>query len=67
MMPMGSGLHFLPLAQMVSGVGPSASGIFSTHVSRPQEGAHWSSPPPGGAYHIFSLGYNQDTFSLCIL
>ena len=25
------------------------------------------SPPPGGAYRIFSLDYSQGTFSLCIL
>ena len=25
------------------------------------------SPSPGGTYRIFSLGYNQGIFSLCIL
>ena len=51
-----------PLARMVSGVGLFASGIFGTHMWRPQGERAGASPSPGGAYSIFSLGYNQGAF-----
>ena len=47
---------------MVSGVRPFASGIFGTHLWRPQGERAAVYPPPGGAYHIFSLGYNHGAF-----
>ena len=58
MMLMGPGPRFSPLARIVSGVGPFASGIFVTRMWRPHVECAGVSPPPGGVFHIFSLGYN---------
>ena len=52
---------------MISGVETFASGIFGTHMWRPQGERAGASPPPGSVYHIFSQGYDQGEFSLCIL
>ena len=38
------------------------SGIFGTHMWRPEGERAEVSPPPGGAYRIFGLGYNQGAF-----
>ena len=38
----GAWSALFPLARMTSGVGPSSSGIFGSHMWRPQKGACWS-------------------------
>ena len=50
MMPIGPGPCFFSLAQIVSGIGPFALGIFGTHMWRTQGRKHAGlSPPPGNA------------------
>ena len=67
MIPMGPGLRFSlrPGWPRVLGLLPRRfSVLICGGIRRERAGA---SPPPGGAYRIFSLGYNQGNFSLCIL
>ena len=62
----GAWSGFFPLVLTVSGVGPFVSGIFGTHMWRPQGERAGVSPPPVVLTAFLAWAISRVRFSLCI-